>query len=124
MATEETPKETLDEKLGELKIEEPEKAEEAKEAVLEELKDSPPELHHVETKDTTDPEPTTEPTTTDDSVVKAEVPEAYAEELKSDHNIVPPAEEKPTEGDAKPPSKMSALGDKIASTFHKISGKE
>ncbi|CAM6098263.1 unnamed protein product [Calypogeia fissa] len=122
MATEVVPKENLDEKLGELKIEEPEKAEEAKEEVLEELKDSPPELHHVETKDTTDPEPTT---TTEDGCVKAEVPEAFAEELKTDHDIVPPAEEKPTEeADTKPPSKMSALGDKITSTFHKISGKE
>jgi hypothetical protein len=122
MATEEVPKETLDEKLGELKIEEPEKAEEAKEEVLEELKDSPPELHHVETKDTTAPEPTT---TTDDGIVKAEVPEAFAEELKTDHDIVPPAEEKPTEeADTKKHSKISSVGDKVSSAFHKISGKE
>ncbi|CAM6097313.1 unnamed protein product [Calypogeia fissa] len=168
MATEEVPatKESLDEKLGDLNIDEPEKFEDATDGempeagkakeVLEELTESPPKLHHVETKDTTDPvsEPPSE-----GGVVKAEVPEAFAEELKSDHNIVPPSEEKPTstvetvakesgpetrpetaekepatrefpvqvtheEVETKSPSKMSAIGEKITSTFHKIVGKE
>lgn len=149
MATEEVPKENLDEKLGDLKLEEPEKSEgapeEQKEAVLEELKESPPKLHHVETADTTDP--VAEPPNTEDGVVKSEVPEAFADELKSDHDIVPPAEEeKPTEKvetvaketgaddgetapatqdvDEKKPSKLSALGGKISEKIHKITSKE
>jgi hypothetical protein len=164
MATEEVPatKESLDEKLGDLNIDEPEKFEDATDGetpeagqakeVLEELTESPPKLHHVETKDTTDTgsEPPSE-----GGVVKAEVPEAFAEELKSDHNIVPPSEEKPSstvetvakesgpetaenepatrefpvqvtheEVETKPPSKLSSIGEKITSTFHKIVGKE
>jgi hypothetical protein len=158
MATEEIPKEKLEEKLGDLNLEEPEKGEEApeeqKEAVLEELVDHPPHLHHVETADTTDP--VSEPPSTEDGVVKSEVPEAFSEELKGDHDIVPPTEEeKPTEKvgtvaketgaddgetapatrdvpvevthedvDEKKPSKLSALGGKISEKFHKITGKD
>lgn len=164
MATEEVPvpKEGLDEKLGDLSIDEQEKFEDATDGespeaaktkeVLEELTEHPPKLHHVETMDTTDP---VSESPSQDGVVKAEVPEAFAEELKSDHNIVHPAEEKPTstvetvakesgpetaekkpatrevpvqvthvDVDAKPPSKISAIGEKITSTFHKMVGKE
>lgn len=168
MATEEevpVTKGSVEEKLGDLKIDEAEKFEdssetpvtetpEAKEAVLEELTESPPELHHVETKDTTDP---VSESPTEGDVVKAEVPEAFAEELKSDHNIVssPATEETPTstvesvatetgpaaEGEsapatrevpvevtheevAKKPSKISSIGEKISTTLHKIVGKD
>jgi hypothetical protein len=97
--TEEIPQENLQEKLGDLNLDGTEASapvEEQKEAVLEELTESPPELHHVGTVDTTDP--VSEPPSSDDGVVKSEVPEVFAEELKSDHDIVPQAEEeKPTE---------------------------
>lgn len=126
--------------------------EEAKEAVLEELTEHPPKLHHVETVDTTDP--SSEPTS-EGGVVKAEVPEAFQEELKKDHDIVPSSDEKPASAvetvasetgaedgatapatrdvpvevthqdvDTKTPSKISSFGDKISSTLHKIVGKD
>lgn len=118
------------------------------ESVLEEIKTSPPELHHVETVDTTDP--VKEDSTGD--VVKAEVPEVFSEELKADHDIVPPAATEETtvetvakevgaedgetepatrefpveviheDVDTKPPSKLSSLGDKISQKFHSIVG--
>lgn len=150
--------ENLDEKLGDLKIEEPEKTEgspeeQQKETVLEELTESPPELHHVETVDTTDP--VSEPPSSEDGVVKSEVPAAFAEELKTDHDIVPPAEEeKPTEkvetvaaetgadnGESAPPardvpvevthedadgkkqSKLSSIGHNISEKLHNLVGK-
>lgn len=113
MATEENPghptaapiEEGLEGKLGDLNLEETEKfedstdvpvaetPEEVHESVLDELKSGTPKLHHVETVDTTDPSPGN---STDGDVVKAEVPAAFEEELKSDHNIVP--SEKPTAG--------------------------
>jgi hypothetical protein len=81
-------------------------AEKQKEAVLEELTESPPELHHVGTVDTTDP--VSGPPSSDDGVVKSEVPEAFAEELKSDNDIVPQAEEEKSAEQFETPTEQSA----------------
>jgi hypothetical protein len=107
--TEEIPQENLQDKLGDLNLDGTEASapvEEQKEAVLEELTESPPELHHVGTVDTTDP--VSEPPSSDDGVVKSEVPEAFAEELKSDNDIVPQAEEEKSAEQFETPTEQSA----------------